>query len=414
MSLVARTWELLYAQYCELVFWVKYLSLDSEWEAYKEKIFSPGVLIPYKRNLYDPEMKEAAMRVFDEIANREESQKEVRACEKEFAYFCGRKYAIMFGSALHGLYLSLRLQGFTPEDEVIIAPNIEPADANVVVQAGAKPVFIDAEKETLNMDITQIEKKITKNTKAIFPIHAHGHPTDMDPVVEIARKHNLLVIEDCTHATGSKYKGRRLPVGDIGVFGMVVKCLWLPTSGAMVVTDDEETIKRLRMLQSWPGRRAPCEVKDFKGNGIIHSLKTISDDISAAVGRIQLRHLDEYTLAQRRNAKAYTELLEGTPLTLPIEKDYAMHCFLRYIIRHEKRDALLKYLSNQGVDCAVPYKTPAHLYRYYRETYGTKVGDCPVAEKIKQTELGLPEPTRNRTQWEIEYTAKKVREFFGM
>jgi dTDP-4-amino-4,6-dideoxygalactose transaminase len=221
------------------------------------------------------------------------------------------------------------------------------------------------------------------------------------------------VIEDATHATGSKYKGGRLPIGDVGVFGMVVKCLWLPSGGAMVAMDDDQTYERLRMIMSWPGRRAPAEVKDVDGKGIIHSLKTVADDVGAAVGRVQLRHLNEYTEAQRRNAKTYTELLKGVPLVLPVEKEYAQHAFLRYVIRTEKRDDLQNYLVKQGVDCRILYRTPAHLYNYYRETYGYKKGDCPIAEKIKQTELGLPEPTKDRTGWETEYTVKRVKEFFG-
>jgi dTDP-4-amino-4,6-dideoxygalactose transaminase len=235
----------------------------------------------------------------------------------------------------------------------------------------------------------------------------------MDQVMEIARKHNLYVVEDATHATGCKYKGRRLPVGHAAVFGMVVKCLWLPATGSMMVTDDDATEEKLRMLMSWPGRRAPAEVTDFKGKGIIHATKTISDDISAAVGRIQLRHLDGYTEAQRRNAKMYTELLNGLPLILPKEKNYAQHCFLRYVTRTEERDALQSYLKKHGIDSRVIYKTPAHLYAYYRENYGYKKGDFPVAEKIKETEIGLPEPTKDRTKWEIEYTASKVKEFFA-
>lgn len=393
------------------------MSLDPEWAFYKEKKRYPFI-VPYKRNLYDQEMKDAVMKVLDstsvtqgEVADLPETEQHM--FEKEFAYFCGRKYALMFGSALHGLWMLFRLQGYSPGDEVIMAPNIEPANANIIEQAGARPVFVDADEDTLNMDASKIEAKITSKTKAIHPIHGHGHPTDMDQVMEIARKHDLYVVEDATHATGCRYKGRRLPVGHAAVFGMVSKCLWLPATGSMVVTDDDETEERLKMLMSWPGRRAPAEVKDFKGKGIIHATKTISDDVSAAVGRIQLRHLDEYTEAQRRNAKMYSDLLKDTPLILPKEKNYAKHCFLRYVCRYEKRDALQQYLKKQGVDCRVIYRTPAHLYSYYRDTYGYKRGDLPVAEKIKLTEIGLPEPTKDKTQWEIEYTVSKVKEFFA-
>lgn len=389
------------------------MSLDPEWSFYNVK--APSLVVTQHKDLYDQEMKDAVMRVLNspEASPGEDvPKKEQRLFENEFSYSFSHKHALMFASSLHALYLVLRLQGFSSEDEVILAPNIEPAVANVIVQAGGRPVFVDAEEDTLNLDVSKVEKKITKHTKAIVPIHGHGHPTDMDPLMEIARKHDLFVVEDGTHATGCKYKGRRLPVGHVGVFGMVLKCLWLPASGGMLVTDDDEIEQKLRMLMSWPGRRAPGEVLDFKGKPIIHSLKTISDDVSAAVGRVQLRHLDEYTAAQRRNAKIYAELLKGLPVVLPMEKDYAEHAFLRYVIRTEKRDALLSYLNNQGVGAVVAYRTPGHLYKYYQEHYGTKKGDCPVAEKIKATELSLPEPTKDRTRWDLEFVAKRVREFF--
>lgn len=382
--------------------------LDPEWAHYKE---APQFLVEYKKNIFDPDMKEAMVRLLDVVWG-ESPKDQVRLFEQEFAHYCGKSYATMFNSALHAVYLSFKMYGIGEGDEVIVAPNVEPCNAAIIVQTGARPVFVDAEQDTLNMDVTKIEKCITSRTKAIHPIHAHGHPTNMDPVMEIARKHNLVVVEDSTHATGCKYKGRRLPIGDVGVFGMVSKCLWLPSGSAMLATDNEELNDRLRMLMSWPGRRAVGEVSDLKGKPLYHFIKSTPDNVSAAVGRIQLKRLPEYTETQRRNARTYSELLKDTPITLPVEKDYAEHNFLRYVIRTKKRDSLQRYMIKHGVNVHVIYRTPAHLYRYFREKYGYKKGDFPVAEGIKETELGLPEPTRSRTPWELEYTASKVKEFF--
>jgi len=374
----------------------------------------PAYIVPYKRNPYDQEMKDAIMRVIDRGSNLwgyEDARKEMTFFEIEFAEYFGKKYAFFLNSTLTGIYLLFRLQGIGPGDECICHANIEPADITALIQAGGKPVFVDVEEDTLNIDVTKIESKITEKTKAIFPVYAHGHPVDMDPILELAEKHSLYVLEDFTHACGAKYKGKKVPLGDVGVVGLYLKGLWLPGSGAMLVTDDKETKEKLDMLRSWDGRRIPGLVKDANGHGIIWSLKTLQDDIDAAVGRIQLRHLDEYIEAQRKNAGIYSELLEDTPVIRPVEKDYAYHVYLRYVIRTKQRNELQDYLRQEGIHSSRPYPQPAHEYEFYKEAYGYQKGDLPVTERLKDTELTLPEP-RPRTQWEMEYVAKRIKEFF--
>jgi dTDP-4-amino-4,6-dideoxygalactose transaminase len=361
-------------------------------------------------------MKDAAMRVLERgssVWGHMGRGQEITFFESEFAFYCGGKNAILLDSVFRTIYLLLRLRGISGKDEVIVAPHIEPGVAGIVEQAGARSAFVDIEAETFNIDVTKIEKRITSDTKAILVATAQGHPANMDPIMEIAEKHSLYVIEDSTHATGGKYRGRRLPVGHAGVFGLSNKCLWLPGGPAMLVTDDKETVEKLRVLRNWePGRRGPEAVKDLHGKGIVHVLKIAPNDVDAAIGRVQLRHLDEYINMQRSNASTYTELLKNTPVITPIEKDYAHHVFLRYVIRTEKRDALREYLAEKGIECHVLYPTPAHLYEYYQRKYGYKKGDFPVSEKMKETELALPEPSKDRTQWEIEYVARNIEEFF--
>ena len=372
-------------------------------------------LVPYKRNPYTQEMIDAAMKVMTEgegILGQEYETTDMIFFEEEMAKYCGKKYGFMFDSTIHALYVLLQLQGVGPGDEVITHANIEPADVTIIAKMGAKPVLVDIDLDTFNIDVTQLKEKITPQTKAIFPLHAHGQTTDMDPVMELASEHNLYVIEDCTHTIGAKYKGKRLPVGETGIIGLYLKGIWTPTGGAMIVTNDKETVEKLRILRTWHGRRAPGEVTDINGKPIVHGMKIMPDPIAPTVGRIQLRHLDDLIETQRKNAKIYTELLEGTPIIPPVEKEYAFHCYLRYMIRTEKRDKLQEFLRNASIECNVLYPIPLHLYPYYQQAYGYRAGEFPATEKLKETELGLPEP-RPRTQWEMEYITNKVKEFFA-
>jgi len=377
----------------------------------------PKFIVPYKKNSYTEEMKDAAIRVLDRGSSTWGNMgrgQEITFFESEFAFYCGKKSAILLDSVFRTIYLLLKLRGISGKDEVIVAPHIEPGVAGIIEQAGARSVFVDIEPETFNIDGTKIEKKVTSSTKAILVATAQGHPANMDPIMEIAEKHSLYVIEDSTHATGAKYRDRRLPVAHVGVFGLSNKCLWLPGGPAMLVTDDREIVEKLRVLRNWePGRRGPEAVKDLHGRGIVHVLKIAPNDVDAAIGRVQLGHLDEYISIQRRNASMYTELLKDTPVVTPIEKDYAHHIFLRYVIRTEKRDDLREYLAEKGVESHVLYPTPAHLYEYYQRKYGYKKGDFPISEKMKETELALPEPSKDRTQREIEYVARNIQGFFS-
>ncbi len=372
-------------------------------------------LVPYKRNPYSPEMIDAGMKFFEKGRvnwGPEYETQDLLHFEQEFSQYLGKKSGIMLASALHSLFLLLQLYGIGPGDEVITHANIEPADATVIVQTGAKPVLVDIELDTFNIDVNQIEEKITDKTKAILPIYAHGQPADMDPILKLAAEYNLYVIEDATHALGAKYKENKVPLGDVGIIGLYYKGFWLPTCGAMVVSDDNDIINKLRLLGTWHGRRAIGDVTDINGKPIIHGLKIVPDPIAPAVGRVQLRYLDEYIKLQRKHAQIYTKLLEDTPVITPKEKDYASHVYLRYMIRTEKRDTLQEYLRNASIECKVLYPTPVHLYPYYQQAYGYKPGDFPATEKLKATELCLPEP-RPRTQWELEYIAMKIKEFYS-
>ena len=321
--------------------------------------------------------------------------------EKEFADFCGREFAISTTSGTASLHISLLASGVERDDEVILTPHVAYAVGNAVLCLGAKPVFVDINDETLTIDSSKIEEKITPKTKAIIPVHTYGHPADIDSIVEVAHKYDLFVIEDVTHAVGSKYKERRLPLGgykNIGIFSFNKKQFWLPSGGGMIVTDNEEIAEKA------------MRYRDPHHGQVIGYSYTMAGS-AAAVGRIELRNLKEYVKNQRSSANILTELLKKTSVVTPVEKEWAYHSYARYAIRAPERDELMKFLKQHGIDCRVLYGTSTHLLKLYQEKFGYKEGDFPVTEKEKKEELSLPEPMF-RSHWEVEYIAKKIAEFF--
>jgi len=271
------------------------------------------------------------------------------------------------------------------------------------------------EEDIFNLDPEKIEEKITDKTKIIFPLHSQSHPADMDPIIEIAEKHDLKVYENIVHASGAKYKGKKVPITEAGSTSFSVKCLWLPGGGGMVVTDDDELAEAvsLRRYYGFPGLRL--------GSYSSSDAKVLALDlqmyggIMAAIGRIQLKSLQKYVDLQRKHSTILTDLLENTPVITPFEMDYAYHSYLRYVIRAPKRDALMEYLRKEGIGCSILYgKLPIYSQEYSRKLYGDKYNpkDFPVTEKHKKEELALPEP-RFRNQWELEYIVKKIEEFYS-
>jgi len=366
-------------------------------------------MIPYKKNTYDQEMIDAVVNYMKEGSKLQYYHRydECVSFEKEFADFCGHKFAISTTSGTASLHIALLACGIERGDEVMLTPHVTYAVGNSVLCVGAKPVFVDIEEETLTIDPSKIEDKITSKTKAMIPVHTYGHPAAMDPITEIAEKYDLFVIEDVTHAVGSRYKGKKLPVGgekNIGIFSFNSKQLWLPCGGGMVVTDNEEFAKKARLYSGWR----------YGGphSGLVIGYNYMMADLAAIVGKAQFRYLKEYVDMQRSNAKILNELLEDTPVITPVEKEWAYHAYARYAIRAPKRDELMEFLGQQGIHCEVLYGTPTHLLKLYSEPFGYREEDFPVTEKEKKEELSLPEP-RFRSRWEIEHIAKKIVEFYA-
>jgi dTDP-4-amino-4,6-dideoxygalactose transaminase len=308
---------------------------------------------------------------------------EVSLFEEEFAVHCGAKHAIGVDSGTSALELALRAYGIGPGDEVITAANTFIATALAISYTGARPVFVDATPETLTIDVSRIEETITEKTKAIIPVHLYGHPADMDPIMEIARRYGLVVIEDACQAHGATYEGKR-----VGAIGHAAAFSFYPTKnlgacgdGGMVVTDSEQIAASLQMLRNY----GQCEKYHHVLEGYNHRL----DTLQAAVLRVKLRHLDEWNAARRRCARLYGELLAHSPVVLPATANGSEPVYHLYVIRAADRDGLRAYLHDQAIATGIHYPIPIHLQPAYCHL-GCERGSFPISEEYSEQILSLP------------------------
>jgi dTDP-4-amino-4,6-dideoxygalactose transaminase len=320
--------------------------------------------------------------------------KEVAAFEEEFAAYSGGRFGIGVNSGTSALHLALLAAGVGPGDEVITVSCTFVATVAAVDYTGARPAFVDVDADTLNMDVTQIEAAITDRTKVILPVHLHGQPADLDPILEIARRHNLIVIEDAAQAHGAEYKGRRVgSIGDMGCFSFYPgKNLGACGEGGMVVTDNGDFAQRIRMLRDWGQERK-----------YHHTMKGFNyrlEGIQGAMLRVKLRHLDAWTEGRRQNAAHYNALLAGSGITIPVEAPYARHVYHVYGVRIPNRDAVQAALQAREIQTGIHYPIPVHMQKAYQE-FGFGAGDLPVTENVSAELLSLPMfPELERSQVE--------------
>jgi perosamine synthetase len=312
--------------------------------------------------------------------------------EDEFAKYIGVKYAIALNSATAALHLANYVLGIKKGDEVIVPSMTFVSTALAPLYCGAKPVFADINEDTLCINPEDIEKKITKKTKAIIPVHYGGHACEMDAIIKLAKKYRLHVIEDDAHACGAKYKDKML--GSIGVIGCfsfhAVKNL--PTGdGGMITTNDEKIYKKLLKLR-WVGINkdtwAREKNKKYSWRYSVDEIgfKCHMNDITAVIGSAQLKVLDEHNLIRRKYAKMYDEALRDLKwIKIPVEKDYAFSSRHNYVIKTQKRDELNEYLAINGISTGVHYE-PIHHYK----VFGKVKTNLPVTEKIWKQLLTLP------------------------
>ena len=308
---------------------------------------------------------------------------EVQKFEEEFSSYVGGKYGVAVNSGTSALHLALLSAGIGPGDEVITVPSTFVATAAAIVYAGARPVFVDVDPQTLTLDPSLLESAINPKTKAILPVHLYGHPADMKPILEIATEHDLIVIEDTAQAHGAEYQGKR--VGSLGTYGCFSfypsKNLGAYGEAGMVVTNDSDAATRLRMLRDWG------QSKKYHHN--ILGFNYRMDGIQGAVLRVKLKHLEDWTKARRNNAALYQELLSGSDLILPVEIAGNRHVYYVYALRSIARDALQKHLLDQGIQTGIHYPHPVHLEEAFQDL-GYSVGDFPVAEQAANQLLSLP------------------------
>lgn len=308
---------------------------------------------------------------------------ETLAFEEEFATYCGTAYAVGVNSGTSALHLALLAAGVGPGDEVITVPFTFIATAAAVSYTGAKPVFVDIDPRTCCMDPTRIEDAITSRTKVIIPVHLYGHPADMDPILEIAARRGLTVIEDAAQAHGAKHKGRTAgSMGRLGCFSFYPgKNLGACGEGGAVVTDDPELARTLRMLRDWGQER--------KYHHELLGFNYRMEGLQAAALRIKLRRLEQWTEARRSRAALYDALLADSGVALPYESPDCRHARHVYAIRHARRDELQQYLADAGIQTGVHYPIPVHLQKAYAQL-GHSAGDFPVSERAASETLSLP------------------------
>jgi dTDP-4-amino-4,6-dideoxygalactose transaminase len=277
----------------------------------------------------------------------------------------------------------MRLLNVGPGDEVITTPFTFIATSWAISYVGAKPVYVDIDDETFNIDPALIERAITPKTKAVLPVHLYGQPFDADKVLEICRKHKLPLVEDAAQAHGAKYKGKVVgTLGDISCFSFYpTKNLGACGEGGALVTNNDQYAARAKSL------REHGSTTRYYHDEVGYNYRL--EGFQGAVLGVKLKHLDKWTSDRRRVATRYTELLANTPLRLPKPAAYAESAWHLYTIRHPKRDALKKHLDDNGIGCAVHYPIPLHLQKVYAQL-GHKPGDFPVAEKASRECLCLP------------------------
>jgi dTDP-4-amino-4,6-dideoxygalactose transaminase len=308
---------------------------------------------------------------------------EVAAFERDFAIYCQASQCIALNSGTSALHLALLAAGVGPGDEVITVPFTFVASVAAIIYAGAKPVLVDIEPRSFTIDPEQIESSITSRTKAILPVHLYGHPADMDPIMEIARRRRLVVIEDAAQAHGTEYKGHRVgSIGDIACFSFYPgKNLGAYGEGGAVTTSNPKYADTVRMLRDWG--------QDRKYHHLLRGYNYRMEGFQGAVLGVKLRHLDQWTEARRKIVAQYNERLAHLDIDTPVEMPWARHVYHVYTVRSTHRDGLQAALGAEGIQTGIHYPVPAHMQPAYADL-GYGPGDLPHSEAAAQQVLSLP------------------------
>ena len=309
---------------------------------------------------------------------------ENKALESEVASYCGTKYAVGVASGTDALQLALLACGIKPGDKVITTPFTFIATTEAITRCGATPVFVDIDPKTCNINSEKIESKITEKTGAILPVHLYGQPVDMDPILELGKKYNLKIIEDCAQALGARYRNKSVgSLGDVGCLSFFPsKVLGAYGDGGMVVTSNPEIAEKITML-----RNHGCHQKYYH---LVSGFNSRLDELQAAILRVKLRYLDSWIALRQQKASLYTKLLDQIDgIYPPYIATGRYHVFNYYTIRLQNRSKLQNHLSARGIATAIYYPLSLHLQEVYKPL-GYKAGDFPESEQAQEEVLSLP------------------------
>jgi dTDP-4-amino-4,6-dideoxygalactose transaminase len=329
---------------------------------------------------------------------------DVAQFEKDFARFCGVAHCVGFNSGTSALHVAMKLLNLGPGDEVITTPFTFVATSWAISYVGARPVYVDIEDATFNLDPGKLERAITPRTKAVVPVHLYGQPFNAGAIGEICRRHHLPLVEDAAQSHGAKYRGQKVGTfGEVGCFSFYPgKNLGACGEGGALVTNNADYAKRARSL-----REHGSSVRYYHDEvGFNYRM----EGIQGAVLGVKLKHLEQWTRERRRVAKRYGELLAETPLQLPREAEFAESVWHLYVVRHPRRDELKKELEANAIGCALHYPVPLHLQKCYA-ALGYRAGDLPNAEKAARECLSLP-IYPELTDAQIQRVASVIKNFF--
>lgn len=327
---------------------------------------------------------------------------EVAQFETEFARYIGVDHAVGVGSGLAALELALRAYGIGPRDEVITTANTYIATVLAILAVGARPVLVDVNPQSYNLDPAGASAAVTSRTRAIIPVHLFGQAADLDAILGLAQRHNLIVIEDAAQAHGALYHGKR-----VGGFGHAAAFSFYPAKnlgaygdGGLVATRDRQIAEKIAQLRNY-GQRA-------KYHHVVAGTNSRLDTLQAAILRVKLRHLDDWNQARQNHAETYDRMLRGAPVQCPAVSDRRAHVYHIYAIQADGRDELQTALSAQGISTGIHYPIPLHLQEACR-SLGFREGEFPVTEKASARMLSLP-MYAELTREQIEYVAEACHE----
>ena len=355
-------------------------------------------------SLIKPEIDDAIQRVIKKSSFI--GGEEVSAFEEEFAQYCDAHYCAGVNSGTDALKFICMALGIKEGDEVILPVNTFIATALGVSSMGAKPVFVDCEDGTYNIDVKKIEEKITSRTKAIIAVHLYGQPAEMDSIISIAQKHKLYVIEDACQAHGAFYKDRR-----VGTFGIASAFSFYPGKnlgaygdGGAVITNDADMTEKIKKLREYGQEKKYVHTERGTNSRL--------DGLQAAILRVKLRHLDGWNEKRRNVAACYYDNLKDLQIKLPVTMADRNHVYHLFVIETDNRDELLQYMSQKEIFCGIHYPIPLHLQGAYREL-GYKEGDFPVSERSASRILSLPVYPELKKE-EIRYIKNTINEFVSI